>query len=109
MIRRPPRSTLFPYTTLFRSRRRVPLIVDRFGHLPGAFPFPATGGRQFIEFGPRKGAHVTPEERIPILLIHDRANRAGEKPRGLTVHRDFRHGLVPRRGLAPRREVQVAR
>src|SRR3712207_8507459 len=27
MIRRPPRSTLFPYTTLFRSRRgrRVPL------------------------------------------------------------------------------------
>src|SRR3989475_3566484 len=24
MIRRPPRSTLFPYTTLFRSRRRVP-------------------------------------------------------------------------------------
>src|SRR2546422_3691353 len=24
MIRRPPRSTLFPYTTLFRSSRRVP-------------------------------------------------------------------------------------
>src|SRR2546427_9960620 len=24
MIRRPPRSTLFPYTTLFRSRRLVP-------------------------------------------------------------------------------------
>src|SRR2546430_13431710 len=28
MIRRPPRSTLFPYTTLFRSRRWcVPLII----------------------------------------------------------------------------------
>src|SRR3712207_7367210 len=25
MIRRPPRSTLFPYTTLFRSRRQVQL------------------------------------------------------------------------------------
>src|SRR3712207_6884066 len=25
MIRRPPRSTLFPYTTLFRSRRADPL------------------------------------------------------------------------------------
>src|SRR5436189_3829751 len=25
MIRRPPRSTLFPYTTLFRSRREGPL------------------------------------------------------------------------------------
>src|SRR2546427_8588299 len=30
MIRRPPRSTLFPYTTLFRSRRRevVHLVVQ---------------------------------------------------------------------------------
>src|SRR2546426_332004 len=27
MIRRPPRSTLFPYTTLFRSRVAVPLLV----------------------------------------------------------------------------------
>src|SRR5258707_8225900 len=26
MIRRPPRSTLFPYTTLFRSDRRVDLL-----------------------------------------------------------------------------------
>src|SRR3712207_7432623 len=30
MIRRPPRSTLFPYTTLFRSRRDVlPALVGR--------------------------------------------------------------------------------
>src|SRR5438132_6294687 len=39
MIRRPPRSTLFPYTTLFRSRRRAALArggrVDRRGQ-PGA-------------------------------------------------------------------------
>src|SRR3989441_2563614 len=27
MIRRPPRSTLFPYTTLFRSRRRPGLPI----------------------------------------------------------------------------------
>src|SRR3989442_11942467 len=27
MIRRPPRSTLFPYTTLFRSRREVDAVV----------------------------------------------------------------------------------
>src|SRR5256885_8770509 len=36
MIRRPPRSTLFPYTTLFRSERavRIPAtgIVDRRRH-----------------------------------------------------------------------------
>src|SRR5256886_3831826 len=29
MIRRPPRSTLFPYTTLFRSRAGWQLIVNR--------------------------------------------------------------------------------
>src|SRR2546430_16680871 len=28
MIRRPPRSTLFPYTTLFRSRHKVPLVRE---------------------------------------------------------------------------------
>src|SRR5438046_5599590 len=28
MIRRPPRSTLFPYTTLFRSDREVPGLED---------------------------------------------------------------------------------
>src|SRR3712207_6965889 len=28
MIRRPPRSTLFPYTTLFRSRVSVPIIGE---------------------------------------------------------------------------------
>src|SRR6266446_9845003 len=26
MIRRPPRSTLFPFTTLFRSQRRLPAV-----------------------------------------------------------------------------------
>src|SRR3712207_8724790 len=31
MIRRPPRSTLFPYTTLFRSRATVPLSFVRGG------------------------------------------------------------------------------
>src|SRR5689334_23821570 len=36
MIRRPPRSTLFPYTTLFRSRREFarlsPVVSDRATH-----------------------------------------------------------------------------
>src|ERR1051325_3691742 len=39
MIRRPPRSTLFPYTTLFRSRRRVSDAKAR----PGMLPRPAWG------------------------------------------------------------------
>src|SRR5437868_10394559 len=38
MIRRPPRSTLFPYTTLFRSHRRTPMRRRPnaiFSQLPG--------------------------------------------------------------------------
>src|SRR2546430_11760758 len=38
MIRRPPRSTLFPYTTLFRSQGRLP------GSVP-AYDAPAFPGR----------------------------------------------------------------
>src|SRR2546426_9715411 len=37
MIRRPPRSTLFPYTTLFRSRVRW-LLLDVEHHLTRARP-----------------------------------------------------------------------
>src|SRR5438309_8553295 len=35
MIRRPPRSTLFPYTTLFRSERSTCLVVPPSGHRAG--------------------------------------------------------------------------
>src|SRR3712207_8330793 len=31
MIRRPPRSTLFPYTTLFRSPVEIPARIDEIG------------------------------------------------------------------------------
>src|SRR5436853_2188108 len=41
MIRRPPRSTLFPYTTLFRSQwyRYAPSYVSPAYHLLEGFPF----------------------------------------------------------------------
>src|SRR2546430_4972561 len=35
MIRRPPRSTLFPYTTLFRSDVLRPLALREIGFRPG--------------------------------------------------------------------------
>src|SRR5256885_4766431 len=44
MIRRPPRSTLFPYTTLFRSHHRVPgperLALLREHHVHAKVPRP---------------------------------------------------------------------
>src|SRR5215467_15781898 len=48
MIRRPPRSTLFPYTTLFRSdRRRVPVRApqSRGGAALGVAPVTAVADR----------------------------------------------------------------
>src|SRR5436309_12095868 len=36
MLRRPPRSTLFPYTTLFRSRLRVILLHQGQAHGDGS-------------------------------------------------------------------------
>src|SRR6266853_3444869 len=40
MIRRPPRSTLFPYTTLFRSRRSFDPDWGGFGRAPKFPPAP---------------------------------------------------------------------
>src|SRR3989441_10734005 len=42
MIRRPPRSTLFPYTTLFRSRLHAPaeFLIEPFDHVRGAQRLP---------------------------------------------------------------------
>src|SRR5258708_21304912 len=33
MIRRPPRSTLFPYTTLFRSREELAILSQKMMHV----------------------------------------------------------------------------
>src|SRR3712207_8650686 len=49
MIRRPPRSTLFPYTTLFRSGYRFELSVAGSSYQLTATPveYPNTGMRSF--------------------------------------------------------------
>src|SRR5438105_7085439 len=41
MIRRPPRSTLFPYTTLFRSRLNRDALAGRLARIPGLRAFPS--------------------------------------------------------------------
>src|SRR5690348_18093091 len=63
MIRRPPRSTLFPYTTLFRSRRRA---RNRAG--PGRCASRVAGPRA-IRRGPatREAHHPRSEEHTSEL------------------------------------------
>src|SRR3712207_7301463 len=54
MIRRPPRSTLFPYTTLFRSSRsetpaNVALLFDNSGSLTAARAFQKEAAARFLQ------------------------------------------------------------
>src|SRR5260370_29655791 len=94
MIRRPPRSTLFPYTTLFRSYEskddadtgRPPGEVGRYfrerreksGRLEGG-PEQNRDHGQADERGPESGEHPTPFARLDRLEIAP--PRAGEKLR----------------------------
>src|SRR5690348_17895518 len=72
VIRRPPRSTLFPYTTLFRSlveaaeQHRGPLQVDP-GHRPAGLA---------VDLGPERAAQ----------LVAGDAEQVQEVPLGLQVH-----------------------
>src|SRR2546422_5271941 len=62
MIRRPPRSTLFPYTTLFRSAvvpRRAPGVGGGTGEEPVWRPEETLGARK----GPCDGAVAHPPRR----------------------------------------------
>src|SRR5687767_15769304 len=61
MIRRPPRSTLFPYTTLFRSQADA--VHARPGSRPGAGPPPdlvALRRSQGLLPGPDAGHKISP-------------------------------------------------
>src|SRR5690242_21134857 len=56
MIRRPPRSTLFPYTTLFRSRGSpFPLVETRNGPVPAP---PAMSASVSTAQGDRKSTRL---------------------------------------------------
>ena len=59
MIRRPPRSTLFPYTTLFRSAKNGDIIYSQYRHdyvkseddsvfIDGGRDYTRSGGGKFV-------------------------------------------------------------
>src|SRR5260370_29003979 len=56
MIRRPPRSTLFPYTTLFRSQR---VSGVRTAHVFRSVDAKARGGQDRVERLPRSEEHTS--------------------------------------------------
>src|SRR3712207_7813809 len=101
MIRRPPRSTLFPYTTLFRSEKgpstpsRPPRSRDRDGSkvLSRRFLTSARKRRQSIpvpgqDFGDRKSTRLNSSQRqylVCRLLL--------EKKKHITLRTDSVHVL----------------
>src|SRR2546430_16687627 len=79
MIRRPPRSTLFPYTTLFRSFGAPPAYMGEGGSIPfmamlgEKFPqaqFVVTGvlGPHSNAHGPNEFLHIPTGRRISVVI-----------------------------------------
>src|SRR2546422_11385665 len=63
MIRRPPRSTLFPYTTLFRSRRER--LLDHAHEVAGPLLVDLDRGPEQDEIHAARGGRV--DERVGVL------------------------------------------
>src|SRR2546426_6604000 len=68
MIRRPPRSTLFPYTTLFRSRDSTPEDVSR-SRTPSAGGGAEASQRRERHLGQDRSEEHTSELQSPCNLV----------------------------------------
>src|SRR5260370_9898329 len=64
MIRRPPRSTLFPYTTLFRSQNKLHLLARRI-----AVPHPRGGNVDVTAPRMRRSEEHTSELQSHLNLV----------------------------------------
>src|SRR4051794_41648447 len=67
MIRRPPRSTLFPYTTLFRSRAHGRYQVARSVVVSSSLPFSPT--MKFCSTPALRSEEHTSELQSPVHLV----------------------------------------
>src|SRR3712207_6753276 len=75
MIRRPPRSTLFPYTTLFRSDRRTSIdFWEGVLGMPFVFEQPNldNGSESHLYFDPGDGRLITVFTNEERTAVHDR-------------------------------------
>src|SRR5689334_24498279 len=68
MIRRPPRSTLFPYTTLFRSRHGR-ARSQRSGRANGGIASARSTRREFAGRGRRRGMELGSARQVPFLFV----------------------------------------
>src|SRR2546426_4924505 len=94
MIRRPPRSTLFPYTTLFRSRPPDPALRDFDRHHPIAVgPLRLDGLEPIRDRGGAERRHRSEEHtselqspcNLVCRLLLEKKNRAAREGEGIRV------------------------
>src|SRR5690348_18092420 len=80
MIRRPPRSTLFPYTTLFRSKEERQMIREAIGHVVAGGDLSEADARAVMDeimndevtpaqFGALRSEEHTSELQSPVHLV----------------------------------------
>src|SRR3712207_6945323 len=72
MIRRPPRSTLFPYTTLFRSLQKLQAAAHQLGARPDELLVPHVQRRRVVRPRPRPEPGVAVLEN-PFVIGLDRS------------------------------------
>src|SRR2546427_8457371 len=91
MIRRPPRSTLFPYTTLFRSgaaRRRCPRVTRQSSH-ESRIPFREMHDKKESTFAKTRSEEHTSElqsqSNLVCRLLLEKKKKDGQVPEEATI------------------------
>src|SRR2546430_8953601 len=92
MIRRPPRSTLFPYTTLFRSRDLFDGLPARYDRLAELLSFGQNGQWRAEMVG-----HVVPADGVILDVASGTAGVALQ----LAARHAREHGRAPGAGVGP--------
>src|SRR5256886_4341926 len=91
MIRRPPRSTLFPYTTLFRSQAEADLAPEDPGLLAHVDEVPAV-----VAIQPRAAERVTLVPGVAQPEARDRPGRVADRSEEHTSELQSQSNLVCR-------------
>src|SRR5258707_7271989 len=98
MIRRPPRSTLFPYTTLFRShgehRRIHRHLVVLHRHQPAVGVQNFSGRRVDLEIDPARSEEHTSELQSRQYLVCRLLLEKQNLQRGTAIHTDLPKGIL---------------
>src|SRR5438067_9616718 len=96
MIRRPPRSTLFPYTTLFRSLVRFvgPLLLGAASALATPWAPAIAGGAARAAFDARRSEEHTSElqsrfDLVCRLLLEKKKNQTGQSSTAIAIKRSI--------------------